>query len=153
MRTYIREADVKAEVKKILNQHGWFWWMPPANGFGKSNVDFNALRGGVFMAIETKFGKNKCTPLQLGYLSSIFKEDGFGFVVTEKTLDSFRQWMAAFDRAAATQMTPGGKVDPQDGATMLEAIRVLTEPFVFAKPKESGKKSKSAASDTTDAVS
>lgn len=144
MRTFIKEADVKAEVRKIFTKHGWFWWMPPANGFGKPNVDFNAIRGGVFIAVETKFGKNKCTPLQLGFLSSITKENGYGFVVTEKTLDHFRMFMEAFDRSAKAVMTDQ-KIDDTDGANMLEAIRVLTEPYVFAKPKLSRK-------DTDDAV-
>ena len=138
MRTFVNEADVKAEVRKTFTKHDWFWWMPPANGFGKSNVDFNAIRGGVFIAVETKFGKNKCTPLQLGFLSSITKEDGYGFVVTEKNLDQFRAFMDTFDRSAKAMMA-GEKISPDDGATMLEAIRVLTEPFVFAKPKTTRK--------------
>jgi hypothetical protein len=136
MRKYENEGDVKKEVKKILNQHEWFWWMPPANGFGKSNVDFNAIRGGVFMAIETKYDKRKCTPLQLAYLSSIQKEDGFGFVVTEKNIEHFRTWMQVFDRSAKAMMAQQ-TIPPEDGAAMLEAIRILTEPYVFAKPAPS----------------
>lgn len=142
-RSFVNEGDVKAEVKKIFNTHGWFWWMPPANGFGKSNVDFNAIRGGVFVAIETKFGKNKCTPLQLGFLSSITKEDGYGFVVTEKNLDQFRAFMETFDRSAKAMMS-GETIPAEDGATMLEAIRVLTEPFVFAAPKSTSKEPRNA---------
>ena len=50
------ESDVKKYVKKILDDHGWKWWMPPANGFGQAGIsDFNALRSGVFLAVETKF--------------------------------------------------------------------------------------------------
>lgn len=135
-RSYQKEADVKAEVKKILNAHGWYWWMPPANGFGKSNVDFNALRGGVFLAIETKFGKNKSTPLQLAFLSSIAAESGFGFVVRETTIDAFRTWMEAFDRSAARMMEAGGQVASEDGAAMLNAIAALTTELVFAKPQK-----------------
>ena len=66
-RTFLTEKDVKAEVKKLLNAHDWFWWMPPANGFGKAGIsDFNALKKGVFLAVETKFGSKKPTPE--GYL-------------------------------------------------------------------------------------
>ncbi len=129
-RTYLKEADVKAEVKKILNQHEWYWWMPPANGYGKPNVDFNALRDGVFLAIETKFGTNRCTPLQMGFLSSISAESGMGFVVTEKTIEDFRTWCEKFDEAAqlAAKKEP---VPPSVGGAMLNAIAVLTEPFVL----------------------
>ena len=34
------EGDIKADVKKVLDEFGWFWWMPPANSFGKSGAPF-----------------------------------------------------------------------------------------------------------------
>ncbi len=126
MRSMLNEKDLKAEVKKLLNQHGWFWWMPPANGFGKSNVDFNALRDGVFMAIETKFTGRKCTPLQLGYLSSINAEQGFGLIVFPDRLEALATFLTAFDagRDAIQNKTP---VAADDGATMLDALATLTQ--------------------------
>ena len=120
------ERDVKAQVKKLLDKHKWFWWMPPANGFGKTGIaDFNAIRGGVFLAIETKFGSNKPTVLQVAYLNSVRQEDGFGFVVCEKRLEWLSGWLAAFDNAVASQIS---KQDPkpEDGAMMLNAIREMT---------------------------
>ena len=126
MKTFQSERDVKKEVKKLLTAHRYFWWMPPAHAFGKSNVDFNALRTGVFMAIETKFGRNRPTPLQIGYLNSVRAEDGFAFVVNEKSIEYLAQWLSAFDRAA---MAAGKQqeVDPVDGSIMLNAIHVMTE--------------------------
>ena len=121
------EKDVKKEVKKLLDKHKWFWWMPPANGFGKIGVaDFNAIRGGVFMAVETKFGANKPTVHQKAYLSSILAEDGFGFVVTDKNLDWFASFLQSFDKAAAGF---ANKTEPEteDGAMMLNAIKELTD--------------------------
>lgn len=125
-RTFLKEADVKAEVKTLLKKHGFFWWMPANNGFGKSGTsDFLAIRKGVFIAIETKFGGNRPTPLQVAFLNSIMAEDGFGFVVDEKRLELFAGWLAAFDRAAecAAKKKP---VAEEDGAYMLDAIRELT---------------------------
>jgi len=120
------EKDVKKEVKKLLDKHGWFWWMPPANGFGKVGVaDFNAIRGGVFLAIETKFGANKPTVHQVAFLSSVIAEDGFGFVVNEKRLDWLSKWMDAFDKSA-TGVAAGKQPTPEDGAVMLDAIREMT---------------------------
>lgn len=120
------EKDVKKAVKKLLDKHSWFWWMPPANGFGKVGVaDFNALRGGVFLAIETKFGANQPTAHQRAYLSSVIAEDGFGFVVNENRIDWLAAWMDAFDRSAQTVST-GQKPEPNDSITMLNAIRELT---------------------------
>lgn len=120
------EKDVKREVKKLLDKHNWFWWMPPANGFGKVGVaDFNAIRGGVFLAIETKFGKNKPTVHQSAFLTSIQAEDGFGFVVNEDRIEWLRQWMDAFDRATVAA-SKNEKPAAEDGATLLNAIREMT---------------------------
>jgi hypothetical protein len=140
-----KEKLVKAQVKKLLDDHGWFWWMPPANGFGMTGVaDFNAIRKGVFLAIETKWGKNPPTVMQKAYLNSILAENGFGFVVNDTNMPFFMQWMKAFDRAerqVAEQMA-NPPLPPEDGSpvpepqptsdvgsAMLNAIRVLTEPL------------------------
>lgn len=124
-RTYHNESDVKAEVKKLLNQHNWFWWMPPANGFGRAGIsDFNALRGGVFLAIETKFGNNKPTAMQVGYLESIMSESGMAFVVNEKNLDALAVWLARFDLAIEAQMEKK-EVSQSDGAAMMDAIAAM----------------------------
>ena len=124
-KTYTCEKDVKASVKKLLDKHGYFWWMPPANGFGKVGVsDFNALRAGVFVAVEPKFGGNKPTVQQRAYLESVIAEGGFGFVVDEKTLDKLESWMDAFDRAAQN-VSNKKEVAPEDGALMLDCIREM----------------------------
>jgi hypothetical protein len=89
-RTYTKEADVKAEVKKLLTQHGWFWWMPPANGYGRTGIsDIHALRDGKFLAIETKFGKNTVTTMQQRFMDDVVAAQGQAAVVSEKTLDEF----------------------------------------------------------------
>lgn len=125
-RTFNNEKDVKAEVKKLLDKHGWFWWMPPANGYGKSGIaDFNAIKNGVFLAVETKFGNNKPSPMQYGWLNSVQAESGFAFVVNEKTLDWLECWMGAFERSAAA-VSAQQEVTPEDGALMLDAIRAMT---------------------------
>lgn len=122
---FTNEGDVKRQVKKLLNQHNWFWWMPPANGFGRAGIaDFNALRGGVFLAIETKFGGNKPTAQQRGFIESIRAEDGMAFVVSEKNLDALAVWLERFDLAVQAQAEQRD-VDPSDGAAMLDAMRAM----------------------------
>lgn len=120
------EKDVKKQVKGLLDKHGWFWWMPPANGFGRTGIaDILAVRKGVFLAIETKFGGNKPTPMQIAFLDSVRQEDAFGFVVCEKRLEWLQAWMESFDRAVAAasrQEQPAA----EDGAMMLNAIREMT---------------------------
>lgn len=128
------EGDVKKEIRKILNRHKWFWWMPPMNGYGTTGVsDFLALRGGVFLAIEAKHNKKQPTALQRGFLSSIIAEGGFGFVVNEHRLNHLENWLAAFDRstgataaALAEGKKPEGAVDANDGALMLDCIKEMT---------------------------
>lgn len=121
------EADVKKKVKQLLNKHNWFWWMPPANGFGKAGTsDFHALRAGVFVALETKFGTNKPTALQKGFLQSVKSEKGLAFVVDDSNIEQFAAWLDAFDRATAA-MGRGEKVDPDDGSIMLNALIAMTE--------------------------
>jgi hypothetical protein len=123
---YHSEKDVKKQVKKLLEKHSWFWWMPPANMYGKTGIpDFNAFRGGVFMVIETKFGKNEPTAMQLGFLHSIAAESGFAFVVNENRINWLRLWLEAFDRSIAAS-AKDEEPDPADGAQMLDAMKVLT---------------------------
>lgn len=95
MREFTKEADVKAVVKVLLSRHGWMWWMPPANGYGKSNVDFNALHPEHgFLAVETKFGGSTPTILQRQFLTKTSRYGGTAVVVDEKTLKCFQSWVA-----------------------------------------------------------
>ena len=87
MTTITNEAGVKREVKKLLDKHGWYHWMPPSNAYGRSGIsDFNAVKGGRFLAIETKFGSNKPTPMQVRFMDAITAHGGTAITVTEKTL-------------------------------------------------------------------
>lgn len=128
--TYRIEADVKKQVKKLLDKHSWFWWMPPMNGFGQTGIsDFNAMKSGVFMGCETKFGRNKPTAQQGAFLRSIIQESGIAFVVNETNIEWFEAWLGAFDRATLAQSN-NQPVDPEDGATMLNAMKYLQELIV-----------------------
>lgn len=127
---YRREADVKKQVKKLLDKHNYFWWCPPANGFGKLGVsDFNALKNGVFLAIETKYDKNKATAHQKAFLDSIRAEKGYGFIVNERNIEFLDQFLTTFDRSVGNVMK-GEKPTDEDGSMMLNAIRALTEDIV-----------------------
>lgn len=127
---YQREADVKKQVKKLLDKHNYFWWMPPANGFGKVGVsDLHAIKNGVFFAIETKFGKNKATLHQKAFLDSIRAEKGYGFIVTDQNIEFFEQFLETFGRSVDGVMK-GEKPSPEDGSIMVNALRALTSDIV-----------------------
>lgn len=111
-RTYTKEADVKAEVKKLLTAAKWLWWMPPGNGFGKAGVaDFNALRCGMFLAVETKFGRNKPTTQQIKYLRDVRANGGVAVVVCEQRLSDFAGLLNVLDAAMRIHRRP---FDPQE---------------------------------------
>lgn len=123
---YKNEGDVKKAVKKLLNKHGWFWWMPPGSAYGKSNVDFNALWSHIFMAIETKFNDNKLTALQRGFLTSIQAEGGYAFVVDEHRVEWLSYWLDAFAQSAARARRNEPMLH-EDGIMLVTAIREMTE--------------------------
>lgn len=121
-----KEKHVKQRVKEILNAADWFWWMPAANGMGTTGIsDFCAIKNGVFMAVETKFGKNPPTALQRAFLESIEAQKGFAFLVTEDNVEWLSAFVESFDRATVAQIK---KLTPttEDGAAMLNAIKAMS---------------------------
>lgn len=124
------ERDVKRAVKALLDKYDWFWFMPPANGYGSSGIsDFIAVWSGTFMAIETKFGSNKPTPLQIGFLNSIRAADGFAFVVNDKNIEWFEAFLDSFALATQNQRK-SLEVPAEHGARMLNAIKELSNNFL-----------------------
>jgi len=120
------ERPVKDDVKAALDEFGWYWFMPPANMYGKSGIsDILAIKAGVFLAIETK-NKTGVTENQRGFLNSIRAEKGFGFVVNRPRVEHFKAFLGSFDRSVKAKMA-GKEVAPEDGAMMLNAIKELTE--------------------------
>ena len=121
------QKSVKPKVRAILDRWGWFWWANPGSPFGKSGIsDTCAIKSGVFLAIESKFGSNTATALQIGFLNSINMENGFGLVVNEKTLVDLDIFLGMFD--AATKLAGDDKVAPADiGGPMLDALKRLQD--------------------------
>ncbi len=135
---------VKAPVKKLLTEHGWFWWMPPANQYGASGVaDIHAVKQGMFMVVETKYNRNDPTPLQMGFLTSVRAERHFAFVVRETTVDAFKRFLHYLDlslEVAARDEVPG----PEIGGPMLDAINEMAASEIlsaarFNRAAEKGK--------------
>ena len=94
------EADVKKLVKVVLlnTAHCW-WFMPPANGFGRAGIpDFVGHVNGKFFAVETKFGSGTTTANQKREIANIGEANGKVWVVNEKNLADweleFHAWVA-----------------------------------------------------------
>jgi len=85
------EALVKAKVKAVLESEGVYYFMPPANGFGRAGVpDFVCCVNGLFLAIETKANGNKPTALQVREIETIRRNNGVAVVVDETNWDMVR---------------------------------------------------------------
>ena len=85
------EKAVKAKVKAVLESEGVYYFMPPANGYGRSGVpDIIACVNGFFLAIETKANGNKPTALQIREIETIRRSNGVAVVVDETNWDMVR---------------------------------------------------------------
>lgn len=83
------EKDVKEQVKKLFKKHGIWYFMPQGNGYGRQGIpDFIACAGGLFLAIETKYGGNKLSPHQDREIRHINVAKGCAFVVNEHNIAS-----------------------------------------------------------------
>lgn len=82
------EGKVKAAVKKLLDRHNIYYFMPATGGYGRSGVpDFICCVKGNFVAVETKAGKAKPTALQLREMEKIKDSGGLTFVINEDNVD------------------------------------------------------------------
>lgn len=123
------EKGVKSKIKQLLNQHGWFTWMPGANGYGQQGVsDHLAIKDGVFLAIEAKFGHNKPTAVQKSFAAIVNANNCFAFCVNERNIDHLAWWLESF--AAMVECQQKGEPIPDDhGARVLNAVAAMLEPF------------------------
>lgn len=120
------QRSVKPKVRALLTKYQWFWW-GNSSGFGKTGIsDTCAFKAGVFLAVESKFGYNKATARQIGFLVSINTESGFAFVVNEKNIDQLEVFLKHFGEAAA-MVQQGKKPGAETGGPLIDAIRALTD--------------------------
>lgn len=93
------EGKVKLIVKTLLDRYNTYWFMPPANGFGRAGIpDFIGCYKGQFFAVECKAGKGQTTALQDRELSRIHSQQGVTFIVTDdySTVTKLELWLLKF---------------------------------------------------------
>ena len=89
------EGRVKAQIKKLLNEHNAYYAMPIGTGYGNSGVpDFLICSGGRFIAVEAKAGDNKPTALQESHLQKIRAKGGIALVINENNLVDLKEVLA-----------------------------------------------------------
>jgi hypothetical protein len=124
------EKHVKDLIKRLLNFHGWFTWMPGANGFGQQGVhDHLAVKDGVFLTVEAKFGPGKPTAQQKGFAGQLIANECYSFCVNERNIDHLAMFLESFEASVLFVQNGGDPetIDPAHGARMLNAISVLTD--------------------------
>ena len=125
------EADVKDGIKEVLDDTGWWWWMPPSSQYSKVGIsDFHAVNTSVFMVIEAKRGSAPPEPTanQIAFLQKVRGNGHFAFVVNLPRVPILRGFLEAFKRATIAGQK-GEKPTPEDGAYMLDAMRIMQQEF------------------------
>ena len=88
------EGRVKAQLKKLLSEHGAYYHMPVQNGMGAPSLDFICCHRGCYFGIETKASNKKPTPRQETTMNQIRLAGGLAFLVNEvEGLDELREWL------------------------------------------------------------
>lgn len=75
------EALIKRQVRKVLDKHGAYTFMPVQMGMGAAGLDFHCCIDGVAVFIETKAPGKKLTPRQIKTTISIVKAGGIVLVI------------------------------------------------------------------------
>ena len=87
------EANVKRQIRKILDTTKAYYAMPIGTGYGNSGVpDFLVCHKGHFIGIEAKAGKGTTTALQEQHLADIRAAGGATFVINETNLDQLKEF-------------------------------------------------------------
>lgn len=90
------EKKVKDKVKKLLAEHGAYYFMPATGGYGKSGVpDLVACIKGRFIGIECKANGGKPTALQEKNLVDIMNKGGIAILVDETGIELLKTLLDA----------------------------------------------------------
>lgn len=91
------EAKVKQQIKQILKELNLWYFMPPANGYGRSGIpDFIGCLKGRLIAIEAKAGKGKTTALQDREIQKIKDAGGFVLIVNESNIHTLKDLITSW---------------------------------------------------------
>ena len=87
------ESRVKKSCKEIFEKYKAWYFMPPANGYGRAGMpDYVVCWTGLFLGVECKAGYNSTTPLQEREIMAIHKAGGSAMVIREDTIELLEQW-------------------------------------------------------------
>ena len=89
------EGKVKEYVKRVLKDHGAYYYMPVPAGYGAPSLDFVGCIDGWFFAIETKAGKKGMTKRQEVTARAMRQAGATVFLVNDQpeTKKVFEEWI------------------------------------------------------------
>ena len=87
------EEWVKKQVKLILKDTGWNFWMPNANAFGRSGVsDFLAIKNDPSYSWRSRPSTKTCRPrCSLSFSADVYEAGHFAFLVDETNIETLRR--------------------------------------------------------------
>lgn len=93
----MKEAEVKAEVKRRLTAAGAWWVMTVPTGYGRRGIpDFLVCHQGRFCAVETKREAITATsPHQARELLGVAEAGGSSLVINATNLHLLDEWLAS----------------------------------------------------------
>ena len=98
MVTQSKEYLVKNKVKRLLQRHNVYWFMPVQNGLGSVGLDFHCCVKGKAFFIETKAGNKQPTPRQQATIHQMQLAGGRCFVVNDvEGYDTLEMWLDEVD--------------------------------------------------------
>ena len=128
--TVSNERGVKRLVADALTKRGWKHWPIVQTAYSVGGMsDRIAIKHGCFLAVETKFKYNKPSEVQKRFLRTVREQSCLAFVVNEKTIETFEDFLDAFDMATEAQRL---RKEPTDEvkAALTETMKVLIAPFM-----------------------
>ena len=86
-KSHSKEEHVKEDVKEIFKRFGAWYFMPIGGAFTAVGIpDFIGCFHGRFIAVETKFGRNKLSAWQERVLGLIKDAGGLALVINETNI-------------------------------------------------------------------
>ena len=112
------EGKVKEKVKAVLKRRGVWYCMPRGQTYGRAGIpDFLCCHKGRFIAVETKAGRGRATPLQMTELKDLFRHQGIVLIVREDGMDELEH---ALDFAEQVSGPFGFTTDEEIGGSIDE---------------------------------
>jgi Holliday junction resolvase len=91
------EGKVKAQVKKVLDELGAYYFPPATGGYGRSGIpDIVGCIDGLFFGIECKAQGGKPTALQQREISRITDAGGIALVIDETNVGDLKNLFQNF---------------------------------------------------------